>query len=444
MLDQLRYFNSHIQEQLKYYQAQLIVNLLDERGVELELSNLWEEHVKNLNDPAVQFEGFDFHLKCKSSYDNVTELIDKLRPDLEKMGIFHLDPAGSVLTQQTGAVRTNCLDCLDRTNLVQSFFGRHALAAKLRLFGIDYFDAENVILERIFKEAWANNGDAVSLQYAGTAALKSDFTRTGQRETKGVLKDGVNSLSRYWMNTFRDNMRQLGIDLFLGIYDLRANATHDDLDDDIVSQSGLWNEQQLQAIEACTTFLEQELLKNTNEEEDILNAYVVISTNKFGAEQERVLAVTNRAVYRFKYNFNNNKNPIDHFKRLPLAGLKAVQLGLIASTEKRSTQQFGIVLDFGDSVEKSQHIYSALDFSKENAERIVEALKSALKSLLQTDLLVKQTPIQRQTSFGSGIFNALGLGMYNKGKKEEKASSSSSSSSSSKASPDTSKKSDTK
>lgn len=424
----------HFQEQLQLYKGQLIVNLLDQRGVELELSNAWQEHVKNLNDPTVHFEEFDFHLKCKSSYDNVTELIDKLRPQLESMSLFHIDADGTVVTKQTGAVRTNCLDCLDRTNLVQSFFGRHALAGMLRLFGIDYFDSENVILERIFKEAWANNGDAVSLQYAGTAALKSDFTRTGQRETKGVLKDGVNSLSRYWMNTFRDNMRQLGIDLFLGNYDLRSK-THDDLDDDIVSQSSLWNEQQMQAIEACTTFLEQEELKNA-EEEDILNAYVVISTNKFGAEQERVLAVTNKAVYRFKYNFNNNKNPIDHFKRLPLDGLKAVQLGPIATNDKKQQQQFGIVLDFGGDGEKSQHIYSALDFSKENCESVVEAIAKAVKSLLNTDLVIKQTPIQRQTSFGSGLFNALGLGMYNKGKKEEKAGA--------KGSPDAPKKSDGK
>ena len=30
-----------------------------------------------------------------------------------------------------------------------------------------------------YQEIWANNGDALSRQYAGTAALKGDFTRTG-------------------------------------------------------------------------------------------------------------------------------------------------------------------------------------------------------------------------------------------------------------------------
>lgn len=73
----------------------------------------------------------------------------------------------------------------------------------------------NVIFEREFKEAWANNGDAISRQYAGTGALKSDFTRTGVRNTKGKLKDGVNALSRYVINNFHDKLRQVNIFQFI-------------------------------------------------------------------------------------------------------------------------------------------------------------------------------------------------------------------------------------
>lgn len=72
---------------------------------------------------------------------------------------------------------------------------------------------------------WADNGDALSIQYAGTGALKGDFTRyslypslslchslqprTGKRETKGKVKDGVNTISRLIINKFRDNLRQV-------------------------------------------------------------------------------------------------------------------------------------------------------------------------------------------------------------------------------------------
>jgi len=49
----------------------------------------------------------------------------------------------------------------------------------------------------LFLRLWANNGDALSRQYAGTNALKGDFTRTGERNLSGMMKDGVNSASRF-------------------------------------------------------------------------------------------------------------------------------------------------------------------------------------------------------------------------------------------------------
>ena len=36
--------------------------------------------------------------------------------------------------------------------------------------------------KKIFQTLWANNGDRISRQYAGTAALKGDFTRTGWKK----------------------------------------------------------------------------------------------------------------------------------------------------------------------------------------------------------------------------------------------------------------------
>ena len=50
------------------------------------------------------------------------------------------------------------------------------------------------------KAVWANNGDTISRQYAGTNALKGDYTRTGERNLSGLVKDGVNSASRYYLN----------------------------------------------------------------------------------------------------------------------------------------------------------------------------------------------------------------------------------------------------
>lgn len=70
--------------------------------------------------------------------------------------------------------------------------------------------------ELTFKRVWGNNADAISLFYAGTGALKTDFTRTGKRTKKGALMDGYNSCMRYIINNFMDGHRQDVLDLLLG------------------------------------------------------------------------------------------------------------------------------------------------------------------------------------------------------------------------------------
>ncbi len=68
---------------------------------------------------------------------------------------------------------------------------------------------------------WADNGDSISMQYAGTGALKSDFTRTGHRSYWGVLQDGFKSAIRYHKSNFTDGYRQDAMDLFHGRYLVR-------------------------------------------------------------------------------------------------------------------------------------------------------------------------------------------------------------------------------
>ena len=58
---------------------------------------------------------------------------------------------------------------------------------------------------------WGNNADAISMQYAGTGALKTDFTRTGKRTKMGMLRDGWNSCVRYVLNNFYDGRRQVSL-----------------------------------------------------------------------------------------------------------------------------------------------------------------------------------------------------------------------------------------
>ena len=45
---------------------------------------------------------------------------------------------------------------------------------------------------------WADHGDRISSQYAGTLALRRDLTRTGNRTLGGLLQDAKTALNRYF------------------------------------------------------------------------------------------------------------------------------------------------------------------------------------------------------------------------------------------------------
>ena len=77
-------------------------------------------------------------------------------------------------------------------------------------------------LERRFKVLWADHGDALSTQYAGTGALKSGFTRTGKRTFGGMLDDGVKSAVRYYLNNYEDGRKQDAVDLMAGPFQPRT------------------------------------------------------------------------------------------------------------------------------------------------------------------------------------------------------------------------------
>lgn len=145
-------------------------------------------------------------------WDRLNILIDRLAHEQDEFALFHLRRDGALLSSQDGVFRTNCIDCLDRTNVVQSMLAKRSLKHILTKLGIlkagQTIDS-TVGLSSLYKNVWADNADLVSTQYSGTGALKTDFTRTGKRTAVGALWDGYNSLVRYYKNNFRDGGRQV-------------------------------------------------------------------------------------------------------------------------------------------------------------------------------------------------------------------------------------------
>eukprot|EP00127_Corallochytrium_limacisporum_P007238 Clim_evm11s244 gene=Clim_evmTU11s244 len=213
-------FRQHFEDLCASYGPQVLVDLIDQKGAEKNLGDNFRAECERNSDLPIRYEAFDFHKECsKMRWDRLSILMDRVLPDMQKHGFYLRAPNGEIKRTQDGTVRTNCMDCLDRTNVVQSMIARIMLETTFVEIGIlargqsiSSFDS----FEHAFKNVWADNADAVSLHYSGTGALKTDFTRTGKRTMAGLLADGYNSAVRYYKNNFMDGFRQDSLDLFLG------------------------------------------------------------------------------------------------------------------------------------------------------------------------------------------------------------------------------------
>lgn len=194
----------------------LLINLVDNKRDQGRLGTEFKEVIDALrprvNHPIV-FHWFDFHHECKQKgkWNNLTKLVSMVDDRFRAQRYFCKLANGAVVSWQVGVIRTNCMDNLDRTNVVQSLFARRSLI--MQLGHMSLLENSSYIMnspfktfEKIYKSVWANNADAISLGYAGTGALKVDFTKTGKRTLKGIFNDGVNSCMRYYINNLTDGM----------------------------------------------------------------------------------------------------------------------------------------------------------------------------------------------------------------------------------------------
>lgn len=217
----------HFDKQIALYGDNYLVNLVNQKGHELPVKQAYENAVETLNNDKLHYIYFDFHHECRNmQWHRVKLLIDQLSElGLSNNDIFHKEVTKDgmhtikVVSRQSSTVRTNCMDCLDRTNVVQSVLAHWVLQREFEISGLtiegQLWEMDKSLLS-IFQNLWADNADAVSLAYSGTGALKTDFTRTGFRTRLGALNDLINSISRYYQNNLTDGPRQDSYDLFLG------------------------------------------------------------------------------------------------------------------------------------------------------------------------------------------------------------------------------------
>ncbi|XP_034485744.1 phosphatidylinositide phosphatase SAC2 isoform X1 [Drosophila innubila] len=210
-------FELHFTKELSIYERVCIVNLVEQSGKEKLIGDSFAEHVIKYNNELLIYVTFDFHDYCRGMrFENVSALIDAVGPEAGAMGFHWRDQRGMICNQKS-VFRVNCMDCLDRTNVVQTAIGKAVLESQLVKLGLSPpYSPIPEQLKSPFMVLWANNGDIISRQYAGTNALKGDYTRTGERKISGMMKDGMNSANRYYLARFKDSYRQATIDLMLG------------------------------------------------------------------------------------------------------------------------------------------------------------------------------------------------------------------------------------
>ncbi|KAI9598348.1 SacI homology domain-containing protein [Syncephalis fuscata] len=226
--DSLSAARKHFNDQIALYGPQIVVNLVNKHGYEKPMSDVFRSTMAELNDPSIRYIHFDFHKECsRMRWDRIRLLLNDIKDDVEKQGYFeqtlNTDGSVNVTRKQSSVVRTNCMDCLDRTNVVQSAVARDVLVRQLASVGVlgpNEMIQNYPVFELIFRNIWADNANAISVAYSGTGALKTDFTRTGKRTKAGALQDLSNSIVRYVKNNFMDGARQDAYDILLGEYEI--------------------------------------------------------------------------------------------------------------------------------------------------------------------------------------------------------------------------------
>ncbi|XP_041866393.1 phosphatidylinositide phosphatase SAC2 isoform X2 [Melanotaenia boesemani] len=322
------YFAAHFEKQLELYKKQVIINLVDQAGREKLIGDAYLKQVLLYNNSNLTYVSFDFHEHCRGmKFENVQILTDAISDIITDMKWTWVDQAG-VICQQEGIFRVNCMDCLDRTNVVQAAIARVVMEQQLKKLGV--MPPEQPLplkCYRIYQVMWANNGDTISRQYAGTAALKGDFTRTGERKLAGVMKDGVNSANRYYLNRFRDAYRQAVIDLMMGhpvtedLYSIFSKEKeHEEKEKE--SQRG--------AQEQVSLLLQTYMQLLLPDDERFHGGWALINcdmslidaTNK---DVDVLLLLSDKAYYIAYYDEEADK--VNQYQRLNLEGLEKIEIG---------------------------------------------------------------------------------------------------------------------
>jgi hypothetical protein len=168
------------------------------------------------------YRAWDMSRAAKSRDQDVINCLEDIAESvLLATGFFHNGDGGiNPIRLQHGIARTNCIDCLDRTNAAQFVIGKRALGYQLHFLGltshpvVDYdTDAVN-----LFTHLYHDLGDTIAVQYGGSQLVNTMETYRKINQWTSQSRDMIESFRRYYNNSFLDGQRQEAYNLFLGNY----------------------------------------------------------------------------------------------------------------------------------------------------------------------------------------------------------------------------------
>ncbi|KAI3904803.1 hypothetical protein MKW92_028962 [Papaver armeniacum] len=137
----------------------------------------------------------------------------------EENGETQGNPLVKPLRCQKGVLRTNCIDCLDRTNVAQYAYGLVALGHQLHVTGfinVPKIDLDSRLADNVMR-FYETMGDTLAHQYGGSAAHNKIFSeRRGQWRAATQSQEFFRTLQRYYSNAYMDGEKQAAINVFLG------------------------------------------------------------------------------------------------------------------------------------------------------------------------------------------------------------------------------------
>lgn len=166
----------------------------------------------------LRYVAWDMSRASKSRDQEVIGTLEKIAEDAMKdTKFFH--SGHSRLQLQSGVSRTNCIDCLDRTNAAQFVIGKHAMSMQLFALGLVAdpgdvkYDCDAVSM---MIEMYHDHGDTIALQYGGSHLVNTMETYRKINQWHSHSRDMIESIRRFYHNSFLDAQRQDAINLFLG------------------------------------------------------------------------------------------------------------------------------------------------------------------------------------------------------------------------------------